>query len=252
MSGHEGSQRSGDAFGLALLDRHRGGSGVHTVERDDGYEEPMNADLYFLGYDEWDTFHAVTAQDRLGMGMVSGRILDVGAGAGRHALALQQRGHEVVALDVSPGAIEVCRDRGVEQVFLGTTEDFAREDPEPFDAVILLGHNLALLGSPEASGSFLETLKSLLKPDGLVVGNTLDVYRTDDPGHLAHHQMNRERGRLPGQLTLRIKFDDVVGDWFDYLFVSPTELTDLVERAGWRVEEMTEPNPSYLAALRPA
>jgi 2-polyprenyl-3-methyl-5-hydroxy-6-metoxy-1,4-benzoquinol methylase len=132
----------------------------------------MNADLYFLDYDEWDTFYTVTAQDRLGVEMVSGRILDVGAGAGRHALALQRLGQEVVALDVSPGAIEVCRDHGVEQVFLGTTDALVSEDLEPFDAAILLGHNLALLGSREASGPFLDTLRSLLRPDGLVVGNT--------------------------------------------------------------------------------
>ena len=186
------------------------------------------------------------------MEMVSGRILDVGAGAGRHALALQERGHEVVALDVSPGAIEVCRDRGVEQVFLGTTEDLVREDPELFDAVILLGHNLALVGSPEASVPFLDSLRSLLRSDGLVIGNTRDIYQTDDPVHLAYHRLNRARGRLPGQLPLRTKFEDVVGDWFDYLFVSRTELTDLVERAGWRVEQLTEPNPSYPATLRPA
>ena len=82
MSGHERTQRSGDAFGLALLDRQHGGSGVHTTERDDGHEEVMNADLYFLDFDEWDSFHSVTAQDRLAVEMVSGRILDVGAGEG--------------------------------------------------------------------------------------------------------------------------------------------------------------------------
>jgi 2-polyprenyl-3-methyl-5-hydroxy-6-metoxy-1,4-benzoquinol methylase len=212
----------------------------------------MNADLYFLDHDEWDTFHTVTAQDRLGVEMVAGRILDVGAGAGRHALELQQLGHEVVPLDVSPGAIEVCRDRGVDKLFLGTTEDLVREGPELFDAVILLGQNLALLESPQASGPFLDSLRSLLKPDGMVIGNTLDVYQTEDPTHLAYHKMNRERGRSPGQLTLRIKFEGVVGGWFDYLFLSPTELDDVAERAGWRVEELTEPNPSYLAVPRPA
>ena len=88
-----------------------------------------------------------------------------------------------------------------------------------------------------------------MKPDGLVVGNTLDVYQTDDPVHLACHRLNRERGRMSGLLTLRIKFEDIGSTTS---FVSPTELTDLVERAGWRAEEMTEPNPLYLAALRPA
>jgi len=242
---------SEDAFGFALLDRLDGGSGIHVIERDDGHKEEMSADVYFLDLDEWEEFHVVTATDRVAVEMVSGRILDVGAGAGRHALVLQQLGHEVVALDVSPGAIEVCRERGVEQTFLGTIHELAETDPEPFDAAILLGHNLALLGSPEASGPFLDSLRSLLKPDGVVVGNTLDVYRTDDPIHLAFHQANRDRGRLPGQLTLRVTFEDTVGDWFDYLFVAPEELTELVERSGWRIEDMTEPNPSYLAVLRP-
>lgn len=242
---------SQDAFGFALLDRLEGGSGTHVIERDDGYKEETSADVYFLDLEEWEEFHVVTATDRAAVEMVSGRILDVGAGAGRHALVLQQLGHEVVALDVSPGAIEVCRERGVEQTFLGTTHELAETNPEPFDAAILLGHNLALLGSPEASGLFLDSLRSLLKPDGVVVGNTLDVYRTDNPIHLAFHQANRNRGRLPGQLTLRVTFEDVVGDWFDYLFVAPEELTELVEGAGWRIEDMTEPSPSYFAVLRP-
>ena len=240
-----------DAFGLALLDRLHGGPGIHVIERDDGHWEETNADLYFVDLDEWETFHTVTASDRTAVEMVSGRILDVGAGAGRHALALQQRGHEVVALDVSPGAIEVCRKRGVEQTFLGTVGDLVETNPEPFDAVILLGHNLALLGSHEAAGPFLDALRRLLKPDGIAVGNTLNVHGTDDPVHLAYHQMNRNRGRLPGQLTLRATFEGVVGGWFDYLFVSPGELTELVETAGWSIEEMTEPNPSFLAVLRP-
>ena len=64
--------------------------------------------------------------------------------------------------------------------------------------------------------------------------------------------MNRERGRLPGQLTLRVKFEDVVGGWFDYLFASPEELADLAESTGWRIHEMTESDPSYMAVLQPS
>ena len=242
---------SQDAFGSALLNRLGGGSGFHVIERDDGHEEETSADIYFLDIDEWETFHFMTASDKVAVEMVSGRILDVGAGAGRHSLALQQLGHEVVALDVSPGAIEVCRERGVDETFLGTIDELAETNPEAFDAAILLGHNLALLGSRKASGPVLDSLRRLLKPDGMVVGNTLDVYGTEDPVHLAYHQLNRDRGRLPGELTLRERFDGLVGDWFDYLFVSHEELSELVETAGWRIEEVTDPNPSYLAVLRP-
>ena len=56
----------------------------------------------------------------------------MGAGAGRHALPLQESGREVVALDVSPGGVEVCRRRGVRETFTGTVFELAETGPEPF------------------------------------------------------------------------------------------------------------------------
>ncbi|MEN8234971.1 MAG: methyltransferase domain-containing protein [Actinomycetota bacterium] len=251
MTGYDRQARPGDAFGAALLDYLHGGSGVHVTERDDGQSDTMGAGLYFAEYDEWENIHFATGIDATALDIVSGRVLDVGAGAGRHSLVLQRRGDEPVALDTSPGAIEVCRERGVEQIFLGTTDELAAQDPEPFDAAILLGHNLAILGSAEFSGPFLDSLRSLLKPGGVIVGNCRDPYTTDEPIHLAYHQRNRELGRMPGQIRLRVRFQDIAGGWFDYLFVSPAELAELAAAAGWRVEEATEPNPSYMAVLRP-
>jgi methylase of polypeptide subunit release factors len=54
-----------------------------------------------------------------------GRILDIGAGAGRAALYLQETGRDVVAPDVSPGAVDVCKRRGVRRTVIGTVEDLA-------------------------------------------------------------------------------------------------------------------------------
>ena len=48
------------------------------------------------------------------MEFVRGRVLDMGVGAGRHALHLQAQGHDVVGIDNSPKAVEVCRLRGLE------------------------------------------------------------------------------------------------------------------------------------------
>ena len=45
---------------------------------------------------------------------VRGRLLDVGVGSGRVALHLQESGHEVLGIDISPLAVEVARRRGVE------------------------------------------------------------------------------------------------------------------------------------------
>lgn len=233
----------GDAFGRALQAARTEGRGSYVIERDDGMVDCLDTFPLFSAPDTW------TDIDLEAMNRVSGRILDVGAGAGRHSLALQARGDEPVALDVSQGAVQVCRDRGVEQVYLGTVDSLAEEDPEPFDAIIMMGNNLALLESEARARTMFAALGGLLRPDGLLVGVGMDPYLTDDPIHLAYHQRNRQRGRFGGQVTMRVRYRNVSGPWFDYLFLSPAELESLASRAGWSLIEITDPGPGYLAVL---
>jgi SAM-dependent methyltransferase len=238
--------RSGDAFGAALLEALGGGEGVHVLERDDGFVDAMRASLYFAEPDGWPEPENET------LDLVSGRVLDVGAGAGRHSLTLQRLGHEVVAIDVSEGAIEVCRARGVSRTFLGPLDEYAETGPGAFDTILLLGHNLGLLESRERSAAVFDLMSRLLAPGGSLVGSGMDPYLTNDPIHLAYHERNRQRGRSPGQVRLRVRHRDVAGDWFDYLYASPEELHDLAGESGWRMAEVAEFEPSYLAVLRPA
>lgn len=236
----------GDAFGASLIDALNGVGGDHVVERDDGFVDPASAeDVYFAGPEDWPAYD-VTALD-----LVSGRVLDVGAGAGRHSLVLQQRGHDVVALDVSPGAIEVCRERGVHQVFLGPTSALADEDLAPFDAALLMGNGLELLGSPQAATGFLDTLRRLLTPGGIVVGTCIDPYLAEDEAHLRYQEQNRRAGRMSGQVTLRYRYKHLSTDWPENLLASARELRGLAAAAGWIVEDATEPGPGYLAVLKP-
>jgi methylase of polypeptide subunit release factors len=98
---------------LALAGR----SAVEVVERDDGFIGTTPRPFYFEPFRRWPAHH------RRAMRLVRGRVLDVGAGAGRVALHLQERGHEVVAIDISPGAVEVCRRRGVRDARVCPIED---------------------------------------------------------------------------------------------------------------------------------
>ncbi len=165
--------------------------------------------------------------------MVSGRVLDVGAGAGRATLYLQERGIDATALDVSVGAIEVCRRRGVRQVWLGTVEDLAAQSPERFDTFLLFGNNLGLIGSPEAAHGWFEALRRLASPGALLVGTTLDPYLANEQAHLGYHRWNRRRGRMPGHVTLRLRYHALATAWFDLLWVSIDELWAIVEPVGW-------------------
>src|SRR5262245_61701367 len=97
-----------DAYGLAMYDFYRGRAGAVLIERDDRYlDVESNLQLYFSDYTSWRPHEQAAIQH------ATGRVLDIGCGAGRHSLHLQTLGLDVLAIDVSPMAIKTCRLRGV-------------------------------------------------------------------------------------------------------------------------------------------
>ncbi len=77
-------------------------------------------------------------------GSAVGAVLDLGAGAGRHSVHLQDWGHEVTAVDASPGAVAVCRARGIRDVRLADLRSL--EADRRWDTVLLMCGNLGLAG----------------------------------------------------------------------------------------------------------
>jgi SAM-dependent methyltransferase len=230
-----------DVFGRALLDHleEGGDAGLHVIERDDGYVEPATAAVYFGGADSWDAVEASAAA-------IAGRaILDVGAGAGRHSLAFQTLGKEVIALDPSPGAAEVCRRRGVKRVEEGTIETVIGR----FDTFTFFGNNLGMLAAHP--GDFFPAIEHLAMAGAVIIGTTIDPYRTEDSCHLRYHEQNRSAGRLSGSVRLRLRYRELKGEWFDLIFTSRDELASVIEPYGWRVAEVfDEGRPIYGAALQ--
>lgn len=222
----------GDAFGKALLVALDGERFEVIYERDDGL---VNADTgdYFRPLDEWDDL------DRWCVDQARGRVLDIGAGAGRASLELEGRGSEVVALDVSPGALEVCRRRGVRKTFLGEVMDLARDESQKFDTFLALGNNIGLLGNPERAEDVLEAMSALANPGATIVGTCGDpVTGNAPPRHAVYHERNRRAGRMPGQIKLRTRFRNLSTPWFDLLLMSPEDLDALARKSGWKVAEI--------------
>ena len=241
----QASSMVGDAFGEALLAALEHGESRAVIERDDGFVAVDEiAENYFGQPEEWAT-RCRWALDRAG-----GRVLDVGAGAGRAALALQDRGQDVVALDVSSGAIEVCERRGVTHRFLGTVDDFAASTPRSFDSFLALGNGLGFLESREHAPEFLAALTRLGHPGSIIVGTGLDPYETNDPIHLAYHEANRARDRLGGQVTIRVRYRELATAWFDLLWCSVDDLAQICEPAGWTITDVF-PGTLYGVVLQP-
>jgi SAM-dependent methyltransferase len=238
---------TGDAFGTALRDYYESSgerARIHVIERDDGFIDNAETAQYFAPPDTWNKL------DRWALEGMSGRVLDIGAGAGRHSLALQDRGCDTVALDVSPGAVEICGRRGVRTTFAGTIEEFTATNPSPFDAFVMLGDNVGLLRSARYAPRLLALLGSMATPGAILAGTCLDPLQTADPAHLGHHERNRAAGRMPGQLHIRVRYRNLATDWWDYLFMSLEELRSLVEPTAWRIDDTAEDGPLYAVRMR--
>ena len=225
-----------DAFGEMLL----GGTGPEIIERDDGFLDPVEMN-YFAPVAQW------PAVERRALRWARGRVLDVGVGAGRAALELQRRGRSVVGIDISPGAIEVARARGVCDVRLLAFEDLD-DSVGQFGTIVMFGNNFGLFSSPSKAKRLLRRLRPLA--DRIVAGSN-DPYATEDSAHLAYQDRNRKRGRMPGQLRLRVRYRDLIGAWFDYLIVSPDEMAAILEGTGWRIHRLLQQDGSgyYVAVL---
>src|SRR5262245_59812712 len=103
-----------DAYGeLLLWQLETGEAANEIVEREDGYIDTGSiAGMYFSPPRKW------PKAELKAVNMAKGRVLDVGCGAGRHSLYLQEKGLDVTAIDTSPGAIKVAKKRGVKRALL--------------------------------------------------------------------------------------------------------------------------------------
>jgi SAM-dependent methyltransferase len=236
-----------DAFGRLLLDYLEGQAGDAFLDRDDGQTGPaMGPEWFFAELEHWpDAERAVFRH-------AQGHVLDIGAGAGRHSVEAQRRGLEAVALDVSPGAVEVCRRRGVEDVRLIPLAG-VENDLGVFDTVLMMCGNFGLVGNAGEASTILRRLHQMTSRRGKIVLDSVDPYVDSDAADIAYQEQNRVRGRMPGQVTIRIRYRGYATPWYDLLNVSAAELGQLVAGTSWRLAQVVEGEPpDYYAVLEKA
>jgi glycine/sarcosine N-methyltransferase len=102
------------------------------------------------------------------------RIVDAACGTGRHAIALAQRGYDVVGADPSAAMIERARHNaqndGVAVRF--EVAGFGKLNPRlggGFDALLCLGNSLPHATTPDALAAALADFAKCLRHDGLLL-----------------------------------------------------------------------------------
>jgi SAM-dependent methyltransferase len=217
-----------DAYGRLILDAIDGKKPIEVVERDDGFVFAYHSDYLIEPFRRWQPV------ERRAQRFIRGRVLDVGCGAGRLCLHLQERGLEVVGIDNSPGAVEGCRRRGVRDVRLCRIDEID-ERLGSFDTLVMLGNNFGLLGGERAARRALRRLHAVTRSGGRLIGQSFDPHSLTDPSQVAYFARNRERGRLLGLQRVRVRYVDRATPWFDVTIFSPAELEALLEGTGWRL-----------------
>ncbi len=236
-----------DAYGQQLLAQFQSRTPTaEIIERDDRFVDTgSEAGLYFRNYNQWSPF------ERRVIKLAAGRILDIGCGAGRHSLYLQKKGFDVTGIDMSPGAVKVCKLRGLKKALVRPITDVDEFKPNSFDTILMLGNNFGLFGSAKQAKVLLKKLYRITSPDARIIAGTRNPFKSDDPNHLDYHRWNKKRGRMPGQIRIRVRFAKAVGAWFDLLFVSPKEMEAILSDTDWRVEKFIGPEEAnYFAVIR--
>lgn len=215
-------------FAEALWQFYKTGTADLWIERDDGYLSREDASWYFT------TARAFPPHERAALEFAQGRVLDIGCGAGRHALYLQRRGLPVTAIDLSPRIAELARARGVREVRVVNASARLPFDAGEFDTVILFGNNLGIGGTERKLRALLRELHRVTSPRGRILATTRQP-STTNPFHRAYLQRNVARGRAPGQLRLRVVFEGKHGAWFDLLLLAPTDVLRIAAKEKWKL-----------------
>ena len=182
------------------------------------------------------TIQSMPALERIALEMATGRILDVGAGSGCHALALQAMEKEVCAIDISPLSVEVMKQRGVNDVRL--TNLFDETFDETFDTILMLMNGSGIIGKLNNMPDFFQRMKRMLRPKGCILMDSSDLRYLfeEEDGSIVIDLA----GDYYGEIDFQMQYEDIKGDTFDWLYVDFQTLNLYASEYGFKAELVKE------------
>ena len=228
-----------DPMGQAIADYHHNGKAarlrVFSPMLDED-EIPVNTLFRSMAQ--------MPAIERKALDLACGKILDVGAGAGCHSLALQQMGKQVTAIDISPLAVKTMGERGVHDA---REQDFFTLDG-CYDTILMLMNGIGIVGTLSRMDAFFDQVKRLLAPGGQLLCDSSDIcyLYEDEDGFI---DLTGVEGYY-GELTYQMQYKSIKGEPFPWLFIDPDTLAATARRHGFKVEIVVQGDHyDYLARV---
>lgn len=229
-----------DPIGQAIKDYFEKGEAediiVNTSYTED---ERLSPGFFFRKWEE------MPELERIALDHSRGKVLDVGAAAGRHALILQQRGLEVTALEQSSPAAEVMKKRGVKNVVCSGFLDF---NEKRYDTLLVLMNGTGLGQTLEGLIKMLLHLKSLLNEGGQILIDSSDIRYLfeEEDGSM---WVNLANDRYYGEMEYELIYKNLSSQ-FKWLFTDSETLTAVAKQAGMTCQVISRGDQNdFLAKL---
>ncbi|MGY5354789.1 class I SAM-dependent methyltransferase [Wenyingzhuangia sp. IMCC45467] len=149
------------------------------------------------------------------LNLAKGKTLDIGCGAGSHALYLQNKNLNVTAIDISEGAIEVATDRGLKNAKVANIYNFNSD--EKFDTILVLMNGTGICGKLNNLAPFLIHLATYLTPNGQILIDSSDIiYMYEDEN--GDHWIDATKDYY-GEVQFWMNYKEEQSDTFDWLYV---------------------------------
>jgi SAM-dependent methyltransferase len=223
-----------DVQGKALYDYWNGKEDISLLLHNNyGEPEEMPVEVFFRNE------QSMPELELFALSLCQGKVLDIGAGAGCHALYLQQNGLAVDALEISGLACEIMRKRGVYNIL---HHDFFAFESQPYDTLLLLMNGIGLAGTLEGLEFFLLRAKGLINPGGQLLFDSSDITYLYEEGF--------PKDRYYGEIDYAYEYQKERGRWFKWLYIDPLTLHQLAKKTGWKMQVIYEnKDDQYLARL---
>jgi SAM-dependent methyltransferase len=231
-------------YGLAILDYFNGNISASLTAFDElGQSKEVPVGRFFREVEDFPEI------ENKALELSFGKVLDIGAGAGRHSLALQERGLKVCAIDIVPDCVKVMKMRGVREVYCADIMEF---DGGPFDTLLGVMNGLTMVKSLERLPLFLQHLRRLVGPNGQYLVDSTDLRRSGGAEMNALLETKVRDGQYFGELTAQMEYKNKRGTQFRELYVDQETLSDRAFTAGWGCDILIQQdNGRYLARLTP-
>ena len=192
------------------------------------------------------SYHEMPPLEQRALDEARGKVLDVGAGAGCHALALQERGLDVTAVDISPLSCETMKERGVANV--ECVNIFNQRFQERFDTLLLLMNGTGIAGKLSRLPQLLSRLKQLMNPGAQILIDSSDLrYVYEDENGVLDVDLD---GAYYGEVDYQMTYRNIIGKSFDWLYADSVVLAECCRQCGLKCEILAQGNHSdYLARI---